>query len=273
MKKRSCRAWILTMAMLMSTCLLTVSCGKADIGEGEPVETDSITADTMATLTNKANSPACKVHIGFKYLKGQHARQLNQSLLHAGILVPDYLATTTLPPNKEALSYFLKCYVEDYQRDGRLILDQEPGNDGLNWMYRVNTDVRRYRKGIIAYMAHVHTFEGGQYPIDQTVVRNICEADGRILSIQDILVPGYDKTLLADVVKQLAEDYEVDDIEGLRSKGLFIGIEPYLPDNFILGDGAIQFIFQCDEIASHTLGEIRVTVGIGESELKIKTEE
>jgi hypothetical protein len=65
----------------------------------------------------------------------------------------------------------------------------------------------------------------------------------------------------------------VDDIEGLRSKGLFIGIEPYLPDNFILGDGAIQFIFQCDEIASHTLGEIRVTVGIGESELKIKTEE
>lgn len=291
MKSRK-KTTLLGLATMMVLTMIICSCGKADVGEGEPVETDSIAVDTIAgvqgvhgvqgvqddTSQKGQGNPKCHVHIEFKYMKGKNAGLLNDSLLHSGLLVPDYLTPTLALPKggrealrvKSALQYFMKRYVEDYQRDGRLILDQEPGNEGLNWEYRVKTDVRRYREGVLAYIAKVHTFEGGLYPIDQTVVRNISEKDGRILSISDILIPGYDKTLLEDVVEQLTEDFQVDDIEGLRSKGLFIGIEPYLPDNFILGDGAIQFIYQADEIASHTLGEIKVTVRIGDSELSIK---
>lgn len=262
----------MTVGVLLGTSMLLSSCGKADIGEGEPVAADSITVDTTATLTNKPNSPKCKVHVDFKAptnlpTKGEAMLPLLCSIL------PFNEEAANLPktnPIEWVLHKFLKQYVEDYQRDGRLILDQEPDNNGLNWEYRVKTDVRRYRDDVIAYIAHIHTFEGGLHPIDQTVVRNISEKDGRILSISDILIPGYDKTLLEDVVEQLAEDYEVDDIEGLRGKGLFIGIDPYLPDNFILGDGAIQFIYQCDEIAAHPMGEIKVTVRIADSELSIK---
>ena len=282
MKSRK-KTTLLGLATMMVLTMIICSCGKADIGEGEPVETDSIAVDTTATLTNRPNSPTCKVHIDIKtptnLPKGEAKKTPSNlpkgeamfSLLSS--ILPLNVETAYLPKTNSidrVLHIFLKQYVEDYQRDGRLILDQEPGNEGLNWEYRVKTDVRRYREGVLAYIAKVHTFEGGLYPIDQTVVRNISEKDGRILSIYDILVPGYDKTLVEEVVKQLTEDYQVDDIEGLREKGLFIGIEPYLPDNFILGDGAIQFIYQADEIASHTLGEIKVTVRIGDSELSIK---
>ena len=282
MKSRK-KTTLLGLATMMVLTMIICSCGKADIGEGEPVETDSIAVDTTATLTNRPNSPTCKVHIEFKtpsnLPKGEAKKTPSNlpkgeamfSLLSS--ILPLNVETAYLPKTnsiERVLHIFLKQYVEDYQRDGRLILDQEPGNEGLNWVYRVSTDVRRYREGVLAYIAKVHTFEGGLYPIDQTVVRNISEKDGRILSIYDILVPGYDKTLVEEVVKQLTEDYQVDDIEGLHEKGLFIGIEPYLPDNFILGDGAIQFIYQADEIASHTLGEIKVTVRIGDSELSIK---
>ncbi len=282
MKSRK-KTTLLGLATMMVLTMIICSCGKADIGEGEPVETDSIAVDTTATLTNRPNSPTCKVHIEFKpptnLPKGEAMKPPTNlpkgeamfSLLSS--ILPLNVETAYLPKTNSidrVLHIFLKQYVEDYQRDGRLILDQEPNNEELNWEYRVSTDVRRYREGVLAYIAKVHTFEGGLYPIDQTVVRNISEKDGRILSISDILIPGYDKTLLEDVVEQLAEDFQVDDIEGLRSKGLFIGIEPYLPDNFILGDGAIQFIYQADEIASHTLGEIKVTVRIGDSELSIK---
>lgn len=282
MKSRK-KTTLLGLATMMVLTMIICSCGKADIGEGEPVETDSIAVDTTATLTNRPNSPTCKVHIDIKpptnLPKGEAKKTPSNlpkgeamfSLLSS--ILPLNVETAYLPKTNSidrVLHIFLKQYVEDYQRDGRLILDQEPGNEGLNWEYRVKTDVRRYREGVLAYIAKVHTFEGGLYPIDQTVVRNIHEQDGRILSISDILIPGYDKTLVEEVVKQLTEDYQVDDIEGLREKGLFIGIEPYLPDNFILGDGAIQFIYQADEIASHTLGEIKVTVRIGDSELSIK---
>ncbi len=284
MKSRK-KTTLLGLATMMVLTMIICSCGKADIGEGEPVETDSIAVDTVAAVSGSKvqvsggkESPKCHVHIEFKYMKGQNAGLLNDSLLHSGLLVPDYFSLQGEGQRskvkgqklqvKGALQYFMKRYVEDYQRDGRLILDQEPVNEGLNWEYRVNTDVRRYREGVLAYIAKVHTFEGGLYPIDQTVVRNISEKDGRILSIYDILVPGYDKTLVEEVVKQLTEDYQVDDIEGLREKGLFIGIEPYLPDNFIWGDGAIQFIYQCDEIASHTMGEIVVTVELEKKGVK-----
>ena len=276
---------LLGLATMMVLTMIICSCGKADIGEGEPVETDSIAVDTIAgvqgvhgvqgiqddTSQKGQGNPKCHVHIEFKTPSNLPKGEAMFSLLSS--ILPLNVETAYLPKTnstERVLHIFLKQYVEDYQRDGRLILDQEPNNEGLNWVYRVSTDVRRYREGVLAYIAKVHTFEGGLYPIDQTVVRNISEKDGRILSISDILIPGYDKTLLEDVVEQLTEDFQVDDIEGLRSKGLFIGIEPYLPDNFILGDGAIQFIYQADEIASHTLGEIKVTVRIGDSELSIK---
>mgnify|MGYP002868514436 CR=1 FL=1 len=259
----------MTTAVLVASTLVA-SCGKADIGEGEPVETDSITADTTAMLTQREGSPTCKVHIGFKLLKGTNAQRLNDSLMHAGILVPDYLANipASAKGRQQALAYFLARYVDDYRRDGRLILDQEPGYAGLNWEYSATTEVRRYREGIVAYIAHVHTFEGGLYPISQTVVRNIREHDGHILSLSDILIPGYDKTLLEEVTEQLAEDFQADGLEGLREKGLFIGIEPYLPENFIWGDGAIRFIYQSDEIAAHTMGEIAVTVRLKDKNIK-----
>ena len=202
MKSRK-KTTLLGLATMMVLTMIICSCGKADIGEGEPVETDSIAVDTTATLTNRPNSPTCKVHIEFKTPSNLPKGEAMFSLLSS--ILPLNVETAYLPKTNSidrVLHIFLKQYVEDYQRDGRLILDQEPGNEGLNWVYRVSTDVRRYREGVLAYIAKVHTFEGGLYPIDQTVVRNIHEQDGRILSISDILIPGYDKTLLEDVVEQ-----------------------------------------------------------------------
>ena len=39
-----------------------------------------------------------------------------------------------------------------------------------------------------------------------------------------------------------------------------MGIDVYAPDNFIIGDDDITFIYSPDEIASHAEGEIRVEI-------------
>ena len=258
-------------------CLLLVglftSCGKASIGNGEDIPCDSIVADTTAAVIDKANAPQCKIHINFKYLRGAKVQVVTDSLLRSGLLVPDYLS---LLPKKlsvhQALHHFMAQYVNDYQRDGQLILGEEPANDGLNWEYSVATSMKRYREGIIAYIGKIHTNEGGRHAIDQTVVRNIREKDGRILSVNDLLVPGYAQTLLEKVVEALADQFDTDGLEGLQSKNIFQGIEPYLPDNFIWGDGAIMFIYQCDEIAPHDMGEIAVTVRLKDKYTKTNNE-
>ena len=58
----------------------------------------------------------------------------------------------------------------------------------------------------------------------------------------------------------MLKKFEAKDLEGLREKGIFNGIEPYVPTNFILGDDEVEFIYCDTEIAPHAVGEIRIAV-------------
>jgi hypothetical protein len=49
-----------------------------------------------------------------------------------------------------------------------------------------------------------------------------------------------------------------------------VDIDPYVSDNFILGDGEVTFIYVDSEIASHELGEIRITLSDDELESVLK---
>ena len=48
--------------------------------------------------------------------------------------------------------------------------------------------------------------------------------------------------------------------EGLREAGFFVNIEAYAPNNFILGDKVITFVYVAGEIADRSKGEIQVEV-------------
>lgn len=251
---------ILTLATALIVMLALGACRHGE-PKGEKVDTDSIVVDTTATLGDAPNAPRCNVHVVFHYAKGENAQTINDSLLRSGILTPDYLAMEEghLDP-RNAVRTFARRYVEDYQRDGQLILGQEPDYAELNWTYAAETKVERYRKGTIAYIATVTAYEGGSQPTTVTIVRNIDTTTGRILGLADVLLPGADKTLLDEVVKELCKRNDVNELAELQQKGCFVGIEPYLPDNFIAADDDIVFIYQPGEIAATEMGEIRVTV-------------
>ena len=91
-----------------------------------------------------------------------------------------------------------------------------------------------------------------------TIVKNINAETGKILKLSDVFVPGYEQGLEDLIVEKLCKQYEVKDLKGLQEKGLFVGIDPYVTENFILDDGEITFIYCDSEIAPHAMGEIKV---------------
>ena len=78
--------------------------------------------------------------------------------------------------------------------------------------------------------------------------------------MKDIFVPGYEQELNDLIVKALCKEYNVSDLNALRNKTIFMGIDVYAPDNFIIGTDDITFIYSSDEIACHAEGEIRATI-------------
>ena len=50
----------------------------------------------------------------------------------------------------------------------------------------------------------------------------------------------------------------------LLEVGVFDGIDVYATDNFIMGEKNMTFIYVEDEIAPHSMGEIRVVLDYGE---------
>ena len=159
----------------------------------EGLDFDSIVVDTTAALTDLKLSPLCRISLNLQYAKGNNADKINNALLHAGILMPDYLGLTNQKFSmKQAVYSFVKRMLNDYAALYRQ--DRENGSS-YNYEYKVKTYTRNGAENIVVYTAKIYTYGGGAHGINQTLVRNIDVTTGKVLQLQDVFVPGYEPTL------------------------------------------------------------------------------
>ncbi|MBQ7442037.1 MAG: DUF3298 domain-containing protein, partial [Prevotella sp.] len=75
-----------------------------------------------------------------------------------------------------------------------------------------------------------------------------------------------ESTLTDMIVERLCKENGVSDLKELKKNNIMMGIDPYVPDNFLVEGKTYTFIYNESEIAPHAKGEIRIT--FNESELK-----
>lgn len=228
----------------------------------DDIKMDSIVADSSASLTAEQGSPKCQVAVSLQYAKGKNADKINAAILGAGILAPDYSPTSGVAKEvKPTVDYFVKKYLEDYKRDyAPLYKDDRNNKQQYECRYRLTTSTLSNKKGILTYIATTNMYGGGMHEVKQTLAKNIDVATGKILTLDDIFIHGFEKKLTDVIVAKLAEKYKVEGLDGLTKKLVFADGQPYASSNFIVGDGKITFIYCEDEIAPHNFGEIRVDV-------------
>ena len=157
------------------------------------------------------------------------------------------------------MNRFVYDYLHDY---GDLYRADTKHASSYNCSYIVKTRTCNGAKNILNYIATIQTYAGGAHEIKQTIARNFDVKTGQMLQLDDLFITGADSQLEDIIVGEMADDFDVNDLEGLQEKGVFVDGQVYVSDNFIYGDDDITFIYCEDEIAPHSIGEIRVKIDI-----------
>lgn len=259
------RKSIISTLAVCATMMIAASCG-GNSGKGgdgkDSLSFDSLKVDSTLSLTEDTAGPRCHVSLCLTYAEGKNADVINDSIIRSGILSPDYFSLTgqKLSP-KEAADSFVTRYLAEYKKEyGEIYKATGSNGASFNCEYIVKTHVIDDNEKYYTYIADVYMYGGGAHGNSIVIARNIDAATGKIVSLKDILVPGYEQGLNDLIVKTLCEKYEVADLKGLNEKTIFAGIDVYAPDNFIIEKDGLTFIYSPDEIASHAEGEIRATI-------------
>lgn len=253
---------IITAGWLLFLCSCNGKTGQ-NHNSGDSLIFDSLKVDTTMSLTEDTAGPRCHIKLCFTYSQGAKADIINDSLLRSGILSPDFLSISNKHLTvKEAVDSFVTKYLTDYKDFYGDLYKADKNNSGsYNCEYLLGTKIVQESPDYYTYLADVYNYMGGAHGSSIVIARNISVKTGKIVTLKDIFVPGYEKVLEDAIIKKLCNDNKVKDIKSLAAKTtIFDGIDVYIPDNFIIGKKNITFIYSPDEIASHSVGEIRVEI-------------
>lgn len=250
--------------LLTSAILSACGGGNGQTAKFSGMEFDSIVVDSTVALSHSKGSPTCHVSLSVQFAKGEKAELINDTLLRSGILTPDYLSLGNEKLTvKQAVDSFMNRFVYDYLHDyGDLYRADTKHASSYNCSYIVKTRTCNGAKNILNYIATIQTYAGGAHEIKQTIARNFDVKTGQMLQLDDLFITGADSQLEDIIVAEMADDLDVNGLEGLQEKGVFVDGQVYVSNNFIYGDDDITFIYCEDEIAPHSIGEIRVKIDI-----------
>ncbi len=240
--------------------LLLGACQKTHTAHIDGLTMRETSVDTMYALGKDADAPSCHVALHMQYAEGKHAQKINTAILCSGILPPEYLPTnpTDIP---SAVKTFADQYIRRYRDTNTPLYKYDPTHGkAYGQRFRLTVSTLSQCQDILTYTATLKTQAGEQPETVQTIVRNIDARNGHTLTIDDIYIHGAGEYIKAVIVKKLAKRYRTDGLDGLRSRQVFTGSEVYVPDNFIVFQDKVTFIYQQGEIAPHKEGELRITV-------------
>ena len=132
------------------------------------------------------------------------------------------------------------------------------------WFYNyciANSEVENGYKGYINYTIMWEEFSGGMHPYSFYTVLNFNPETGEEIVLSDILKENYEEPLTQILIKNLAKQLQVENIEGIKEKGyLYRDNEMFISNNFILDNEKIVFIYNKYEIAPYAFGDIMINV-------------
>lgn len=269
------RNFIFSSSILFLVALTIFSCGKNgrfSTKGADSISFDSIKVDTTVFLNEDTSGPRCQVALCITYAKGKKSDYINDTIIRSGILSPDYFSIT---PQKikieEAVKSFVSRYVNEYKKDyGDLYKADKTNAAAYNCEYFVKTNVTQENNDYFNYVADVYMYGGGAHGMSVTIIKNIDANTGKIISLKDIFVPGYEQKLNEVIVKKLCEQFDAKNLNELNEKTIFMNMDVYPSENFIIGKKNITFVYSTDEIACHATGEIRVEIENSELEDLLK---
>lgn len=242
------------LSLFITTFFVTMWLASCDSNDCPAPQMASLSAAKSIPLIKERNSPMCKVNLNIMYVKGTEGNKANE----INKTIEYRLFGISGVGIKHAADSFMEKYTSDYIENFAPLYKADMGDESktswYDFYYNVHTSVVDGRPGIMVYRIDIEYYEGGAHAIKQTFYINFDIETGKQIAISDIFVPGHTRQLNLLLLEALKEKTETEDINGLHSKGYLCSTEIFAPENFIIGNKGITFIYNTYEIAPYDRG-------------------
>lgn len=274
---------ILLSAFLSSTtlCFLLFGCTESKQAD-DKAEIASIQADTVIRLkVEDANSPICKIHLDFMYLK-PYSEKDSLSIKVNAIL--QHIFSNERIQNA-AISNFIdsikKDYIASYRKDLLKYYEADLHNKEVenipawyNYEYDITSELSMGRDNIWNYTVTSFQNTGGAHPNTWLKWINIEATTGKVLTKNDVFVPGSEKAicdlilkyLLIESNRRLESVQRLQTLDDLYEAGILLDGDLYVPDNFLLTSDGVTFLYNRYEIAPYSMGDFQLNIPYAEIE-------
>lgn len=254
----SCKS-VIGLALLV---WIVCSCGS---GKGRsPIDFDTVSVAKNVVLAETAGSPGCKIDFVVHYAKADAGKK--SDYINA-VIVEKLFGLHGLSVS-QAVDSFANAYVGDYMANVTPAYKHGEGGDAsalwYDYRYSIATDVYAGLDGVVVYVASMEYSEGGAPAVNQKIALNFNASTGRLMTLADVFVPGYERRLGEVLTSALMKNAGAADIDELRRQGYLCSMDIYAPDNFIVGENAITFIYNVYEIAPYSKGRTELTISYSE---------
>lgn len=284
MKKRT----ILNAALACGAvaCLSIQSCQNTETAK--PAKVSSIQADTLVALKDgdKA-SPKCKVSIDYMYLEAGDEKDSISAIINSRIQSIAFGDSYGKMSPKEAIPAVVGKYTKDY-RDKLTKFYEADIHNGVkpedipawyNYEYEITSELSLNNDSIWNFSVSTFTDTGGAHPNTTIKWANLLAKSGKVLTKNVVFRKDKEKEIidlilrhLIDEVNQRLETDTITSLEGLKQNGALLDVELYIPDNFLLLEDRVSFLYNRYDIAPYSMGEFIIDVPYAEIETMLNRE-
>ncbi len=233
------------------------------------IDMDEAKATKAIPIVNENNAPQCQMNLQVKYMKGDDevAKNINDA-------ITERLFQMTNLTVQQAVDSFANYYTHEYQKNMAPLYREDRGDQAkrawYEYRYTIETDARRGKDDCIVYTIDLDMFEGGAHPIHQQLVMNFDKKTGKQIKLEDIFVQGYQYPLNDLLMEELRNVTKCKSLDELHEQDYLLTMDIYAPQNFILGDDEITFIYNPYEIAPYSKGNTELKLSYSKLEKLMK---
>lgn len=226
----------------------------------DSVEFETLTLDRSINLSNEALSPTCTVSLKMANAiaeNGHKAEVINNTVLQE-------LLNTQDVPMQQAMEHFADDYIKTYKQTMLPLYNQDRADTTkrawYEFHYIISVETQKGSKRTMSYLATVDYYEGGVHGTNELRAMNFDIKTGKLMKREDIFADGTENQLNNLLLKALKEKIGVSSLAELREKEYLKAVDIYAPENFIIGDETITFIYNPSEIAPYNVGATELII-------------
>lgn len=269
-----------------AACFSLQSCQNTQTAK--PAKVSSIQADTLVALKDgdKA-SPKCKVSIDYMYLEPGDEKDSISAIINSKIQNIAFGDAYDSMQPREAISSLVNKYASEYKNDLIKFYEADLHNgmkaedipSWYNYEYEITSELSLNNDSIWNFSVTEFRYTGGAHPNTNIKWANLLAESGKVLTKDVVFRKDKEKEIIGLIMKHLIDEVNqrletdtITSIEGLKENGALLDVDLYIPDNFLLLEDRVSFLYNRYDIAPYSMGEFIIDVPYAEIETMLNRE-